>query len=150
MCLSREAEEGKDQPPQPYGNSLPDATQEAVGLLCCRGTSLSQAQLIFHQDPQVLFCKTVFQLVSLQPVLVHRVISFQEKDLTFPFIDLHEIPVSALLQLVEVHLNGSTLPSYVYEDFIGDGVKSHTKIKINNIHCSLLLHGASHLIVDVY
>lgn len=56
------------------GNALPSLAQDLVGLLCYRGASLAHGQCPVPEDPQVLFCKIAFQLVDLQPELLHRVI----------------------------------------------------------------------------
>lgn len=62
--LSRE----KDPFPQPAGHALPNAAQESIGCLCCRGTLLTHVQLGVHQDPHSLSCKAAFQLGISQTV----------------------------------------------------------------------------------
>lgn len=60
------------------------------------GTLLAHVQL-FRWDLQVLFCKSAFQLVDTQPVLVHGVIPPQVQDLALPF-ELHVVPVDPSCQ----------------------------------------------------
>lgn len=99
--------EGKDDLPQLAGNALPSAAQDDVALLCSKGTLLAHLQVV-HQNPQVLFCKAAFQLISSQPVLVQGVVPPQGLDLAFAFVDLHDVPISPFLQPTQVPLNGST------------------------------------------
>lgn len=39
---------------------------------------------------------------------------------------------------------------FVFEDVMGDSAKSFAEVKINNIHCSPIIHWASHLTVKGY
>lgn len=55
---------GKNHLPQPPGNVLPSGAWEVVGRLCCNGAVLADVQFLLHQDPQVLLCKTAFQLFN--------------------------------------------------------------------------------------
>lgn len=50
-------------------------------------------QLGVHQDPQVLFCRAAFQLVSPQHILVHGVVvlQVQEQDLAL-LVELTVLP----------------------------------------------------------
>ena len=49
---------------------------------------------------KVLPCKLAFQLSSPQLVLVHRVNPLWIQNFAFPFVELHEIPVSTFLKPV--------------------------------------------------
>ena len=44
-----------------YKLPQPNAAQEAIGLLCHKGTLVARDQLGVHQDYQVLFCQAAFQ-----------------------------------------------------------------------------------------
>jgi len=46
-----------------------------------------------------------------------------------------------------VHSSGVYFISLAMKMLLGDRVKRLTKLKINNIHCSALIHPASHLIL---
>ncbi|KAK4830496.1 hypothetical protein QYF61_011409 [Mycteria americana] len=60
-----------------------ETVKSGFSLLC---TLLAHVQLVEH-DPQVLFCKAAFHLVSPQPELVHGVIPPQVQDLQFPLLN---------------------------------------------------------------
>lgn len=53
--------------------------QDAIGLLCGKGTLLTHVQLV-HQYPQILLCSAVFQLLSPQQALVRWVTASQVQD----------------------------------------------------------------------
>lgn len=65
---------------------------------------MNHVQLIAHEDTQVLFHKAALQPVSPQPVLVY--VPGAGLHL-FASVELHEVTAGALLQLVEVPVNGS-------------------------------------------
>ena len=60
----------KDHLPQPVGNSPPYAAQDTISPLCCKGALLAYGQVAACQDPWVLFRQAVFQLISVQHILV--------------------------------------------------------------------------------
>ncbi|KAJ7419858.1 glycoprotein xg [Willisornis vidua] len=60
---------------------------------------------IQNMDNVIILCKSAFQVLSPQHVLVNRVVPPQN----FPLLlELHEFPVCPVLQDVQVPLNGST------------------------------------------
>lgn len=61
---------------------------------------LPHGLLGIHQGPQVLFCRSAFQVVIPYTVLVPGDIRPQMQDFLFPFIELHEIPVGFLLSFL--------------------------------------------------
>jgi len=79
------------------GDTLPDAAQGALGLLCCKDSLLSHVQLCVHQKPK-FFCTAAFQLVC--PSLYWR------NALFLPFAEFQEILLGPFLQPVKVLLNG--------------------------------------------
>ena len=95
--------EGKDHLPRPAGYAFFNAAQDAIHLLCSKGTLLPHVQLVVHQDTQVLFCKAAFQLGDPQSILVLMV-----QDFPLLHVGHHEVPVSPFLQPVDVCLHGST------------------------------------------
>lgn len=58
-----------------------------------------------HQDTQVLLCRTSFQPLHTQPVLVPGVSPLQGQDFPLPMIELHEVPPYPLLQFGQVPLD---------------------------------------------
>lgn len=65
---------------------------------------MNRVQLVAHRDTQVLFHKAALQPVSPQPVLVHVPGAGLHVSAS---VELHEVTAGALLQLVEVLMNGS-------------------------------------------
>lgn len=78
--------------------------QDAIGLLCGKGTLLTHVQLI-HQYPQILLCSAVFQLRGPQQALVPWVTASQVQDFVLPFIELHKAPLCPFLSHVQVSPN---------------------------------------------
>lgn len=68
---------------------------------------LANAQLGVHQDFQVLLCSAPFQLSSPQYILAHGVVTLPVQNFALLFVELHEFPVSSLLQSAEVLLHGN-------------------------------------------
>jgi len=50
--------------PRPAGHTVPDTSQDAIGLLGHLGTLLAHVQLAVDQHPQVLFCWAAFLKLS--------------------------------------------------------------------------------------
>lgn len=82
---------GEESPLRPARNT-PNASQEALGLLSCKGILLAHGQPV-HQGPQY--------------ILVYGFIPPQGQDFSFPFVELDDIHVGPFLQHVTVPLNGS-------------------------------------------
>ena len=81
----------KDHISQPAGNGLPNAAQGAVGFVCFKGTLLVCAQLLVHQDLQVLLCQAAFQTVGPQHILVPEVVPPQGQGFALLLAELHEV-----------------------------------------------------------
>lgn len=88
---------------QPTGNTLSNAAQDIIGLLCTKGTFLTHAEPGVHQDPQLLFWQTAFQLDvwGCSPPV---------QDLAVLIV--HEVPVGPFFQSVNVPMYGSTALVY--------------------------------------
>lgn len=86
-------------------DALPNIAQEAVGGVCLKGTLPLMLSLVSPMTSSVFYTK----LLSSQSVLVHTAIPNQWQDSTFPFAELHRIPVSHLLWPLKVLLNGSAI-----------------------------------------
>lgn len=65
---------------QPAYNAPPNAAQDAVSLLCHKGASLANFQLVVDQDPH--FVTLYAKLITLD-ILVHGVILPKVLDFTF-------------------------------------------------------------------
>ncbi|PKU35685.1 hypothetical protein llap_14008 [Limosa lapponica baueri] len=100
--------EGEDNLPRPAGHTLPDAPQDAIGLLGHKDTLLAHGRPVVHQDSQVFLLRGVLQQVSPQPVLVQGVISPQVQHLTLALVEFHQVPLYPTLQPVQVSLYGGT------------------------------------------
>lgn len=59
-------------------------------------------------DSRDLLCKAVFYAVGPLPVLVPGIIPSQVQNLALLVVELREVPLSQLLQPVQVPLDGST------------------------------------------
>lgn len=94
--------EGKNLLPRPAGCALADAAQDAVALLCCRGSLLTPVPSVVRQ---VLFFKAASQSVGPQPALLHGLILAQVQDFVFAFSELEKVSVSPFFQPVQVLLN---------------------------------------------
>lgn len=85
--------EGENRVPGPAGKSLPNAAQDALGDLCCKGTLPACGQPVVCQGHQLFFCKAAFKLQApylhgmLFPlVLKHSFLIFVFKILTIPTV----------------------------------------------------------------
>jgi len=72
--------QGHDHLATPAGPTIPDTSQDAVGLLGHLGTLLAQVQLAVDQHPQVLFCWAAFQPLRPKPVALYGVVVTQAQD----------------------------------------------------------------------
>jgi len=90
--------EVQDHLPRPAGCASFDAAQNTVGFLSCEDTLLAQVQLAIHQDPQVLFDKSVLHLFIPQLVLTVGIATTQVQDLTFGFVEPPEVLLGPLLK----------------------------------------------------
>ncbi|KAK4827071.1 hypothetical protein QYF61_014145 [Mycteria americana] len=61
----------------PAGHTIPDTSQDAIGLLGHLGTLLAHIQVAVNQHPQVLLCWAAFQPLFPKPVAMHGVIVTQ-------------------------------------------------------------------------
>lgn len=97
--------------PRSSGNGLPSAAWDGIGLLCYKNALLARVQCgTNHQDPQVLFPKSSYQVVS--PSLYHSMRLFLPRCrcrfLHFPLLNCVTL-VCSFLQPDDVPLNGSTM-----------------------------------------
>lgn len=78
--------------------------QDAVGFFCNTHTLLPCGQLVVCWETKVLLC---LPAVWSPPYSDACGCSFPGAGLTFPLVQLHEIPLGPFLQAVKVPLNGS-------------------------------------------
>ena len=94
----------KDYFSQTADSTVPHPAQEAIGLLCHKGS------LLAHVQPESLgpFLQSCFP--AGQPPACTGVWSYSTlgAGLTFPFLQFHEVPVGLLLQTFRVPLDGNT------------------------------------------
>lgn len=112
-CFTRAKWRGKGHfTSSPAGNALP-------GCICRMQPGMSLAFFatrvhcwlmvnLSSRPPWGFLCTAAFQLEGPQPALVHGVTPSQAQDFAHLTAELHEIPVSPLLQPDEVPLSGST------------------------------------------
>lgn len=74
---------------------------QTVSPHCCKGTLPAHVQPGVPQEPQLHFCRAAFQLGDSQHVL--GLVPPQIQDLAL-LVELHEVPISPLLQSAEVPL----------------------------------------------
>lgn len=74
---------------QPAGNAPPNAGQDVFSLLCHKGASLANFQIVVDQDPQ--FVALYAKLITLD-MLVHGVILPKVLDFTFLLVCSSHVP----------------------------------------------------------
>jgi len=87
----------------------PDATQEAVGLLCCKGTFWLMFYLVFTRTPSFFSAKLLSSLSFPSLSWCLGLFLFRGRTLHLS-VKFHEVPVSPFLHPLEVSLNGSATP----------------------------------------
>ena len=92
---------------------LPTAAQEAVGLLCCKGTLLAHVQFGVHQDLPSPFVQNCLPASQPQVFTGSWSYSSPHAGLSFPLVELDEIPLYTFLQAVEWSLCMAAQPSHI-------------------------------------
>ncbi|KAK4819907.1 hypothetical protein QYF61_014642 [Mycteria americana] len=87
--------QGHNHCPSPAGHTIPDTSQDAIGLLGHLGTLLAHIQPAVDQHPQPLFPK---------PAALHGVVVAQGQDPALGLVEPHTIDLSPLIQPVQVPL----------------------------------------------
>lgn len=78
------------------------------GALCLQAILIAHAHIGVHKDLQVLCCKSAFQLIGPNMILVCGIILLHTRDFKLPLVELHEVPVRPSLLHAKVHPAGST------------------------------------------
>ncbi|KAK4832178.1 hypothetical protein QYF61_020958 [Mycteria americana] len=96
--------QGDDHFPSPAGHTIPDTSQDAIGLLGHLGTLLAHIQPAVDQHSQVLLCWAAFQPLSPKPVALHGAAVTQVQDLALSLVEPHTTGLSPSIQPVQVPL----------------------------------------------
>ncbi|KAK4833084.1 hypothetical protein QYF61_027750 [Mycteria americana] len=96
--------QGDDHFPSPAGHTIPDTSQDAIGLPGHLGTLLAHIQPAVNQHPQVLFHQAAFQPLFPKPVALHGVVVAQVQDPALGLVEPHTIGPSPSIQPVQVPL----------------------------------------------
>ncbi|KAK4811398.1 hypothetical protein QYF61_003397 [Mycteria americana] len=105
--------QGHGHCPSPAGHTIPDTSQDAIGLLGRLGTLLAPIQAAVNQHPQVLLCQAPFQPLFPKPVALHGVVVAQVQDPVLSLVDSHTIDLSPLIQPVQVPLQSLPTPQQI-------------------------------------
>ena len=92
---------GQDDFPSAAHHTVPDPSQDAIGLLGHLGTLLAYVQLSDDQHPQVHFFYTVFQSLCFNPVALPEVVVAKVQDPTLGLVELHPTGLSPVIQPVQ-------------------------------------------------
>ncbi|PKU46747.1 hypothetical protein llap_2943 [Limosa lapponica baueri] len=88
----------------PAGHTIPDASQDIIGLLGHLGTLLAQIQQAVDQHPQVLSCQTALQPLFPKLIVLHGVVVTQVQGPTLGLIEPHAIGLDPSIQPVQIPL----------------------------------------------
>ncbi|GAB0180038.1 hypothetical protein GRJ2_000469100 [Grus japonensis] len=95
--------QGNNRFPSPAGHTIPDKSQDAVGLLGHLGTLLPYVQPVVNQHPQVLFfSQAAFQTLFPKPVALQGVVVTQVQDLALGLVKPHTVGLSPSIQPVQI------------------------------------------------
>ncbi|KAK4825177.1 hypothetical protein QYF61_024657 [Mycteria americana] len=104
LLLTSAEYQGDNHFPTPAGHTIPDTSQDAVGLLGHLGTLLAHIQPAVDQYPQVLFHRAAFQPLFPKPVALHGVVVTQVEDPALGLVEPHTIGPSPRIQPVQIPL----------------------------------------------
>ncbi|KAK4830710.1 hypothetical protein QYF61_012970 [Mycteria americana] len=96
--------QGHNHFPSLAGHTIPDTSQDAIGLLGHLGTLLAHIQLAVDQHPQVLFHRAAFQPLFPKPIAFHGVVVTQVQDPALSLVESHTAGPSPSIQPVQVPL----------------------------------------------
>jgi len=96
--------QGHDHLPTPAGHTIPDTSQDAVGLLVHLGTLLDPVQPAVNQHPKIFFRWAAFQLLFHKPAPLHGVVVIQVQDPAPDLVKPHTFGLSPWTQSVQIPL----------------------------------------------
>ena len=118
--------QGHNHLPAPAGHTIPDTSQDAVGLLGHLGTLLAHIQLAVNQHPQVLFGRAAFQPLLPKPVALHGVVVTRVQDPALGLVETLTVGLGPSIQPVQIPLQSlSTLEHNDTPNQLGLVVKVH-------------------------
>ena len=82
---------GQDDFPSAAHHTIPDTSQDAIGLLGHLGTLLAYIQPTVHQYTKVPFHQAAFQPLLPKPVGLPGVVATKMQDLTLGPIETHTV-----------------------------------------------------------
>ena len=94
---------GHDHLTAPAGHTIPDTSQDAIGLLGHLGTLLAHVQLPVNQYPQALFCQAAFHPLLPKPVALHGVVTEVQVP-ALGLVETHRIGLGPPIQTVHIPL----------------------------------------------
>ena len=95
---------GQDDFPRPAHHTIPDTSQDAIGLLGHLGTLLAHIQLTVHQYTKVPFHQAAFQPILPKPVGLPEVVMTKMQDPTLGPIETHAVNLGPSIQSIQVPL----------------------------------------------
>ncbi|KAK4812776.1 hypothetical protein QYF61_020396 [Mycteria americana] len=96
--------QGDNPFPTPAGHTIPDTSQDAVGLLGYLGTLLAHIQAAVNQHSRVLLCLAAFQPLFPKPVALHGVAVAQVQDPALSLVEPHTTGLGPSTQPVQIPL----------------------------------------------
>jgi len=86
--------QGHNHLPTPAGHTIPDTSQDAVGLLGHLGTLLVHVRPAVDQHPKILFCWAAFQTLFPKPVALHGVVLTEVQDQHLALLNLIQLALA--------------------------------------------------------
>ncbi|RMB92651.1 hypothetical protein DUI87_30960 [Hirundo rustica rustica] len=131
--------QGKSNLPAPAGHTIPDASQDAIGLLGHLGTLLNHIQLAFDQYPQVPFLLGTVQPHHPHPRALQGVIVAKVQDLALGLIKLHLVRLCPYIQPFQISLQSQTIFQQIDTCSQLSVIYKFTNQKFNTLICDFNL-----------
>jgi len=90
--------------PTPAGHTIPDTSQDAVGVLGHLSMLLAHVQPAVSQHPQILLCRAAFRPLLPKPAALHGVVVTQAQDLALSLVEPLTVGLGPLIQPVQIPL----------------------------------------------
>jgi len=105
--ISRRTDDGKavdDYFPSPAYHTIPDTSQDPIGLLGHLGTLLANIQLTVRQYTKIPLHQAAFQPLLPKPCRVAWIVVTKMQDLTLGPIETHTVNLGPSIQSIQVPL----------------------------------------------
>jgi len=96
--------QGHNHLPISAGHTIPDTSQDAIGLLDHLGTLLAHVQPAVDQHLKILFHQAAFQPFPPKPVPLHAVLVTTVQYLAFGLVEPHTVGLNPSIQPVQIPL----------------------------------------------